>query len=118
MPTHYADGTPVAASNQRPAAAMTASKKGFQKKTSSFNAVVADLDVGEYASRVFPLPGCIAVSDIPDEMRTIKRQAQDNVKDAVRRAKAETGGSYSVAVSETFTPGGEPFVVLIIQRTE
>lgn len=98
-------------------AAMTASKKGFQRKTSSFNAVVADLEVGECASKVIPLPDTLTVAQMAEQLSTLKQQAQNNVKDAMRRARADTGGTYSLSTSDTITPGGEVYIVLIIRRT-
>lgn len=98
-------------------AAMTASKKGFQRKTSSFNAVVADLEVGECASKAIPLPDTLTITQMAEQLSTLKQQAQNNVKDAMRRARADTGGTYSLATSDTITPGGEVYIVLIIRRT-
>lgn len=88
----------------------------FAKKSSSFAAVVADLEVGECASRVQPLDPDMTMGEFMGQMSGLKATLINNAGTAVVRARRETGGVYKTSASETMTTGGQFFLVLIVQR--
>jgi len=99
-----------------PAASETKTK-GFTRKSSSFSAVVADLEVGECASRVQAIPANLTMGQLAEQLPGIKATLQNNSTGAIRLAKQATGGSYSATVSDTITAGGKVYAILIIERT-
>lgn len=104
---------------QPAAAAMTAEPKrpGAPRKSSSFNAVVADLEVGECASRVLAIPANLTMGQLAEQLPGIKATLQNNSTGAIRLAKQATGGTYTATVSDTITAGGKVYAILIIERT-
>lgn len=101
-----------------PPAAITASRKpGRPRSASSFVSVVADLEVGECASRVTPISASITLSDLADEVKALKQTAYNNAAPSIRQARAQTGGEYTVSTTYMHTDALEHFIVLIVRRT-
>lgn len=84
----------------------------------SFASSVSALDVGESVSRIHTLNEDMTLKELREELRDIKAMVRSNVTPAVTAAKKRTGGSYSIEVSETITPGANVYLVAIITRTE
>ena len=88
----------------------------FARKSGSFSASVMDLEPGECASKVQQVDPGMTVGDFAAQMSGLKGTMVNNAASAVSQAKRKTGGTYKSSVSETLTPGGQLFLVLIIQR--
>lgn len=91
-------------------------KRGFQAKTASFSAMVRELAPGECASRAEVFDDQITLRHMAEQLSGRKETLRNNTADIVRRAKAATGGTYSMTVSDTIT-GGHVYIVLIVHRT-
>ena len=95
----------------------TVRQRGFQKRSSSFSAVVTDLEVGECASKVQPVDPEMTLGELAEQMSGLKATLTNNSNTAIRQAKSTTGGTYQSLVTESVTAGGELFLVLIVRRT-
>lgn len=87
-----------------------------QRKESSFAAVVADLEVGQSASRVHHLSSEMTLAEMQRDMREMKAMIANNAKPSVNIARQRTGGEYRIETGETITTGGRVFLLVIVTR--
>lgn len=87
------------------------------KKSSSFTAVVTDLEVGESASRTHPLNENMTLAELQRDLSEMKDQISNNVRPLVRKAQEATGGTYRVETSQTITTSGRIYLLAIVTRT-
>lgn len=87
-----------------------------QRRESSFAAVVADLEVGQSASRVHHLNSEMTLAEMQRDMREMKAMIANNAKPSVNIARQRTGGEYRVETGETITTAGRVFLVVIVTR--
>lgn len=87
-----------------------------RKRSSSFNAVVADLEVGESASRAFKIDPDTTIGEIVEQRAATRAMLRNNVLAAMARAKTATGGDYSLDVGELVAHSGTMFNVVIVTR--
>jgi hypothetical protein len=87
-------------------------------RSSSFTAQVADLALGETASKLLPVEPSAALCDIQKDLPAIRERLRNNVASSVRHAKARTGGNYSVEVCDLHTPTGQWFTIALVTRIE
>lgn len=88
-----------------------------RKRSSSFTAVIADLDVGETASRARRIDPSHTLADFAGNAAEWREDLRNSCAKSMRHAKARTGGEYSVAVAECLTPSREMFLVALVTRT-
>lgn len=89
-----------------------------RQRNFSFAAAVTALEVGESASRVHTPNEHLTLKQMREGIREGKERVRNNCTSAVTAAKKRTGGTYTIEVSETFTPGGNFYLIGIITRTE
>lgn len=87
------------------------------QKSSSFTAVVSDLEVGESASRTHALNENMTLAEFQRDMSDMKDQISNNVRPLVRKAQEATGGTYRVETSQTITTSGRIYLLAIVTRT-
>lgn len=85
-------------------------------RSSSFAASVADLMVGETASRAVQLRPDIPLAEIASSIASLREELRNNVAPAVRRARESVGGTYTVEVEEVWTGRGNLFLVGFVTR--
>ncbi len=83
----------------------------------SFNSQVAELNPGECVSKVRPVEPTTSVQRLPQELPAMRTQVRNACAPAVSRAKATTGGEYTVEVGDCIMPNGTMFVVAVVTRT-
>lgn len=86
-------------------------------RAGSFNSQVAELNPGECVSKVRPVDPTTPVHRLPEELPTMRSQVRNACAPAVSRAKASTGGEYTVEVGDCIMPNGTMFVVAVVTRT-
>ena len=86
--------------------------------TPSFQAQVNALPIGESVARVRPVNPKLQVSKIPEEMPALRQQLRNAVTPAVTRAKAATGGSFSIEVGDFISPSGKFYAVAVVTRND
>ena len=87
------------------------------QRSSSFAAMVSDLEPDQSASRVHRVNPDMSVAEFMAELKGIKDMVRNNVAPAVANAKRKTMGTYSVEVSEVLMPSGMIYVLAIVTRT-
>lgn len=91
--------------------------KKMRQRSSSFAAVVSDLEVGESASRVHMLNEDMTLAQMRDDMKEMKAMISNNARPSVTMAKQRTGGEYRIETGETITTSGRVFLLVIVTRT-
>lgn len=86
-------------------------------KESSFSSVVADLAVGESASRVHHLNQSMTIGEFERDLSEMKSMIANNARPSVKTAQARTGGQYRVETGETITAAGRIYLLVIVTRT-
>lgn len=86
--------------------------------TPSFQAQVNALTIGESVAKVRPVNPKLQVSKIPEEMPALRQQLRNAVTPAVTRAKAATGGSFSIEVGDFISPSGKFYAVAVVTRND
>ena len=94
----------------------TAKPSKPRRKESSFASVLTDLEVGESASRVQVVDDRDRLSDVIDNMRTMKAALSNNTRPSVAAAKERTGGEYRVETGEMFSTAGRLYLLVIVTR--
>lgn len=84
-------------------------------RTSSFQAQVMDLDVGETATRAVSLNGGCTMNGNLAVLPGERDKLRNNVAPAVRRAKEKIGSDYRVEVVDVLT-GSALFVTAFVTR--
>ncbi len=102
--------------NMTAIAATTFNTRG--PRAGSFNALVQELNPGECVSKVREVDSTITVARLPLEMPEIRQQARNAVAPAVSRAKAITGGTYTVESGDVVMGNGSMYVVVVVKRVE
>lgn len=88
-----------------------------RRRSSSFAAAVADLDVGESASRAVQIDGDQTLTQISGQLTAMKSDLRNNTAPAVRRARERIAGSdYTIEIGEMLTFTGKLFLVAIVTR--
>lgn len=88
-----------------------------RRRESSFAAVVADLDVGEVASRTHHLNSEMTLAELAVNMPEMKAMIRNNATPAVTQARKRTGGEYRIETAETITPSGRIYLLVLVTRT-
>lgn len=93
-------------------------RRGFaSKKQSSFAAVVADLGIGESASRTHHLNQDMTLAELQRDLSEMKSMIDNNVRPAVVSAKKLTGGEYRIETTTSITTAGRVYLLAIVTRT-
>lgn len=93
-----------------------------RKRSSSFAAQVRDLNVGETASRVKPMPRSISLDKLMPQMPAYHTTMRNNCVSAVNSAKATVesdsldGADYKTEVCDFLSPAGTLFVLALVTR--
>ena len=87
-------------------------------RSGSFTAQVADLALGDTASKLLAIPGDTALCDIQKDLPALRERLRNNVASSVKHAKARTSGAYTVEVCDLHTPSGQWFVIALVTRIE
>lgn len=88
------------------------------RRSGSFNSQVLELSPGESVSKVRPLDPTITVQRLPAELPLIREQVRNSCAPAVKRAREQTGSTYSVEVGDVVMPGGSLYVVAVVTRKD
>ena len=102
--------------NMTATAATTFNTRG--PRAGSFNSLVQELNPGESVSKVREVDPTMTVARLPFEMPEIRQQARNAVAPAVSRAKAITGGTYTVESGDVAMGNGSMYVVVVVKRVE
>lgn len=86
------------------------------KRQSSFAAVVADLAVGDSATRSHTLNQGMTLAEFERDLKEMKSMIDNNVRPALVNAKKLTGGEYRVETSQTITTAGRIYLLAIVTR--
>lgn len=87
-------------------------------RAGSFTSQVADLGLGEVASKLLMIPPETALCDVQKELPALRERLRNNVASSVRHARTRTGSTFSVEVCDLHTPSGQWFVIALVTRTE
>lgn len=115
-PAYKASPTLLQASINTPDKDIPVPEKG--QRTSSFAAVVTDLEVGQHASRVVRVDPNMKVGELTEGLRVIKDTLRNAISSTVAAAKRRTSGTYSIELGDVVMPGGSIFVVAVITRLD
>lgn len=88
------------------------------RKSYSFNQQVLELNPGESVAKVRAVDPTTPVSRLADEMPAIRDQVRNACAPAIKRAKEQTGGTYTVETGDLSTSGGGYWVIGIVTRVE
>lgn len=87
-----------------------------RRRESSFAAVVADLEVGESASRTHYLNPDMTLAELARDIHEMKAMIRNNAQPAVVAARKRTGGQYRVESGETISQAGNVYLLVIVTR--
>lgn len=87
-----------------------------RRKSTSFNAQVAELSPGEVATKAQLIDKTMTVADVAANLTELRQTLRNNMTKVVQRAREATGGEYSLEVIDTLTPTGRWFLVGLITR--
>ena len=107
-----ADGAPFTQVVQEESA-----NEGKRTKSSSFSATVADLKLGECATRTHFLNPKMTLAELARDMAEMKAQILNNARPSVKIARERTGNDYRIETSESITTGGRIYLHVIVTRT-
>ena len=85
-------------------------------KSGSFAAAVADLEVGDCATRTHTLNDQMTLAELARDMREMKDQISNNARSSVRIAQERTNNQYRVETGETITTSGRVYLNVIVTR--
>lgn len=85
-------------------------------KSGSFSAMVADLEVGQSATRTHQLNEGMTLLELASEMREMKAMISNNARPSIAMAKERTGNDYRVETAESITTGGRVYLHVIATR--
>lgn len=88
-----------------------------RRRASSFSSAVADLAVGQTASRAIRLDPETSLAELAERGSEWREAMRNNIAPAVRRAREQTGGEYEVEVSDALTPSRRFYIVAFVTRT-
>lgn len=88
-----------------------------RRKPGSFNALVADLAVGETASQAKQIDGDLTITEVANSLAVMRQELRNNITKVVARAKEATGGEYTVEVIDTLTHARNWFLIALVTRT-
>lgn len=95
----------------------TKSLQPGRTRKSSFAAAVADLEVGEQVAKLKRIDTDQTIDQIHASMQSEKDALRNNTTPAVTRAKAETGGQYTIEVTDFQTGSRNWFLIAVVTRT-
>lgn len=93
-------------------------KPASRMRSSSFAAMVSDLEVGDSASRVHRINPDMTLEEVAENMSEMKDMMRNNAAPAVKAARTRTGGAYSIEVGDMVMPGGRMYLVVVVTRNE
>lgn len=83
----------------------------------SFAAAVANLEPGEEFAKLQRINASATFESIQATLPAMRDTLRNNIAPAVARAKAETGGQYSVEVTDFMTTSRNWFLIAVVTRT-
>lgn len=89
-----------------------------RRRPHSFNAQVADLRVGETASKAQPLAGHLSLDEIRASLPVLRTSLRNNVTKVVQRAREATCGEYRLEVTDVTTHDRNWFLLALVTRIE
>ena len=93
-------------------------KPAIHEDAPSFQAQVNALAIGESVSKVRAVNPKLPIGKIPEEMPALRQQLRNAVTPAVTRAKAATGGAFSIEVGDFISPSGKFYAVAVVTRND
>lgn len=87
-----------------------------RKRSSSMASVIADLEIGETASRAQRVDPTTTLTDYAEQYAELRESLRNNVAPSVRQAKARTGGEYSIEIVDTLTQNRALFIIALVTR--
>lgn len=87
-----------------------------RRKSTSFNAQVAELSIGETASRANRIDESLTVAQVRAAIAEMKTGLRNNLKKVAQRAAESTGGEFSVEVTDVTTSASNWYLLGLITR--
>lgn len=104
----------IAAAIQEPETGVAEPKRG---KESSFSAQVADLQVGDTASRAVQIDGEHTLATFAESASLWRDQLRNTIAPAVKRAKARNADAeYTNEIGTMIMPGMSLYIVAVVTR--
>jgi hypothetical protein len=89
-----------------------------RRRESSFAAAVADLAVGEQTAKLQRIDTTLPVDTIRANLSTMREAMRNNTMPAVTRARAKTGATYTIEVTDFMTTALNWFLIAVVTRAE
>jgi hypothetical protein len=89
-------------------------REPMRRKLYSFVGSLAELKIGETASKISPIDPTMSLADVQANLTNFRATLRNNVTSSVRQASARSGGEYSVEVTDFVTPSGQWYVIALV----
>lgn len=87
-------------------------------RMASFSAAVADLEVGDHVAKLHRIDTTLTFNQIKADLDNMRATLRNNTTPAVARARAKTGGSYTIEVGDMMLNSVSWFLVAVVTRTK
>lgn len=88
-----------------------------RRRSSSFASVIADLEIGETASKAQRVEDDTTLAEFAEKSAAWREALRNTCATSMRQAKARTGGEYSIEIADVMTQARSLFIVALITRT-